>query len=1145
MKLSLYITKRPLLTAALMLMCILGMEALPLEHYATNSRLAKGRWRRIEVSETGMQLITTAQLKAWGFSNPEKVNVYGYGGQKMSMLLNTNKYIDDLPMQPVIRTEKGIVFYGTSTVTWGPMTSYTSLVPFMAVQNNYSAHSYYFLSDNEADAYTMPEQVCTPDSTISERTTTFTARLLHEKDLAAPFKSGAWMLGEDFTQQRNQEFKFKLPGLASEDVKVRVGFGAASPNNSKFFISANGTKLPKSGELALISGDERFIEYRYVDNSVTTKDEDLTVGVEYSVDGVVNFARLGSIAVAYERNLKLDDGLLSFYSRSSYNMPCVYEIAGCSSTTEIWDVTDPAKPIKVIYKLEGDKALFSPPSYEYREYMAFEPGKVKLTPKMESTMVQNQDIHSVETPDMVIISPKEYLSHAKRIAQMHSDRDNMDIYIVTPEALYNEFSSGSLDPTAFRKALKMWYDRNPEKLKYVLLLGRATYDHRGITDAAKSRNYPTIPAYQVEGESLASSTSSGLHTESQSYLTDDYIVMLNDNRVTIDLAKAYNNIAVGRMPFTSQSHATQMVDKLLKYVESPEYGNWRNHVLMIADNGDAHDHLDQSIESYTRMMNNGGKPFHIERIFLGGETPVTNSTGIEYPAAKQQMMRAYDQGTGLVWYIGHANTREWTHENFFNYTDICNMSNRLWPIFMTATCQFSRWDDDAISGGEILWSHPESGSIAAITTTRSVSIANNNKITNPLAMYALSKDEKGKPRTLGDIVKRAKNTSDAGVTDRLFFQIMGDPAMRMPWATLNVEVEKLGDISLDTVSDSDVPVIKGGSRMKVSGIIKKGNNIAKDFNGTLYLTLFDAERAIETKDPLTETQEVYNNRTTRLYDGVIKVTSGRWETVVPVPTAIENNFSPALMTLYAYSEDGDEANGYTDKLIVYGQEENITDTEGPEITGIGLNSYQFKSGSQVSPNPVFFASFTDPSGINQSKAGIGNEMNICIDGKTYYNNLLDYYKPDVDDENSGSVAYPLSDLEPGRHTMTFTVSDIHGNVSTKSLDFAVTVSGKPILYDVSTNCNPATTSVTFILLHDRLSEATDCTVDVFDLSGRKIWSQRVAGKSGLSEGAQVTWDLNDGSGRRVPRGIYLYRATVKTAEGISVSKTRKLAVTAR
>ena len=101
MKLSLYITKRPLLTAALMLMCILGMEALPLEHYATSSKLAKGRWRRIEVSETGMQLITTAQLKAWGFSNPEKVNVYGYGGQKLSMLLNTNKYIDnDLLYEP-------------------------------------------------------------------------------------------------------------------------------------------------------------------------------------------------------------------------------------------------------------------------------------------------------------------------------------------------------------------------------------------------------------------------------------------------------------------------------------------------------------------------------------------------------------------------------------------------------------------------------------------------------------------------------------------------------------------------------------------------------------------------------------------------------------------------------------------------------------------------------------------------------------------------------------------------------------------------------------------------------------------------------------------------------------------------------------
>lgn len=1130
-----------MLAAALILAGCLGMKALPLTHYASSSRLAEGRWRRIEVMKEGMQLITNAQLKAWGFSNPAKVNVYGYGGRRLSELLNTDKYIDDLPMQPVIRTSDGIIFYGSGTITWMVKGTFTQ---YLAEQNHFSDHSYYFLSDREAESIPITEVDCPLRTGIKENTTTFTRRLLHEKELAAPYTSGAWMLGEDFSQKRSQEFKFKLPGLAGDSAKLLVGLGAYSGDTTWFYVSCNGTRLKKSGVLPEIRGDETFINYRYVSNTVDAS-EDLTVGVEYSAPGLVKLARLGSITITYPHKLELTDGILNFYTESTYNIPFNYEISGCSATTEIWDVTNPAKPLRVLHTLKGDKALFSPPDYDYHEYIAFEPSKITQTPSTSATVVQNQDLHSVSTPDMVIITPQAYMTQARRIAQLHSDRDNMDVYIVTPEALYNEFASGQLDPTAFRKALKMWYDRNPEKLKYCLLLGRPTYDYRQITDNVKNVSHPLVPAYQSLGESLATNSGSGDNYSSGSYLTDDYITMLEDNKYSLSMSEAKHCIAVGRMPFTSQSHASQMVDKMLKYVEHPEMGNWRNHVMIIADNGNNYAHMEQSESSYTYMRRNGADGALIERIYLSGEQPVNNSTGREYPSAKKQMMRGFDQGTALVWYIGHANTREWTDENLFNYTDINSMDNRLLPVFMTATCQFTRWDDDALSGGEILWSHPESGAIALISTTRSVLIMNNGNVTYPLAQYVYSKDSVGRGLTLGETVRLAKNKSN--VRDKLYFQLCGDPAMRLPVPMLNVKVTDIADVKADDVSGSEVPVVKGGTRMKLGGTVNRGSNVARDFSGKLYITLYDAERAIETQDPLDETNSprVYNNRTLLLYNGIVNVENGHWQTEVPVPTAIENNYSPALFTLYAYSDEGLEANGYCDKVIIYGIDENSTDKEGPEITEMGLNSYQFKPGGPVSANPVFMASFTDPSGINQSGGGIGNEMTVSIDDKKYFTDLLDYYQPDVDNANSGSITYPLNGLEPGRHTLKFTVSDIHGNSTTKELDFAVTVSQKPILYDVTTDCNPATTSVTFTLLHDRLTEATDCSVDVYELSGRKIWSGRVAGKGVLNGGAQITWDLSDGSGRRVPRGIYLYRATVKSAEGYSVSKTHKLAVTAR
>ena len=45
-----------------------------------NSVLSSGRFVKIRVSDTGVYRITQAELRKMGFSNPDKVRIYGYGG---------------------------------------------------------------------------------------------------------------------------------------------------------------------------------------------------------------------------------------------------------------------------------------------------------------------------------------------------------------------------------------------------------------------------------------------------------------------------------------------------------------------------------------------------------------------------------------------------------------------------------------------------------------------------------------------------------------------------------------------------------------------------------------------------------------------------------------------------------------------------------------------------------------------------------------------------------------------------------------------------------------------------------------------------------------------------------------------------------
>lgn len=74
---------------------------------------------------------------------------------------------------------------------------------------------------------------------------------------------------------------------------------------------------------------------------------------------------------------------------------------------------------------------------------------------------------------------------------------------------------------------------------------------------------------------------------------------------------------------------------------------------------------------------------------------------------------------------------------------------------------------------------------------------------------------------------------------------------------------------------------------------------------------------------------------------------------------------------------------------------------------------------------------------------------------------------------------------------------------------------------------------------------TKVSVTVYNLLGRPVWTGQSKGRSDMFLTVPVTWDLTDTAGRRVGRGIYLYRATI-TADGKSYeTASRKIAVTAQ
>ncbi|MCM1319293.1 MAG: type IX secretion system sortase PorU [Muribaculaceae bacterium] len=1112
-------------------------SALPTDTYASSSRLATGKWAKIKVNEDGLQFLSNETLKKMGFTDPSKVHVYGYGGTRLPQTLDAS-FVDDLPLQPCVRTADGIIFFGVGTVNWKAIGSRIS-----HEQNPYSSASYYFVSDadlREGESEDAPELAVIYGSD-DERVSTATQYLLHEVEQMSAGHTGSDLFGEDFRTTNTRTFTFETPGIIGNEVRYNVAFASKAGSGSVVSVSSAGKELGSISFSADSDGDLHARVLRREFDSETDSEGKASVTLKYAGSGVIYKAMLDFIECSYTRELKLTDTPLLFHYVVSKTSHKVFTVSGVSDKTMIWDVSDPARIKTVKYDLSGGVASFAPEGTGLRRYVVFNPGQYSLEPSSAGS-VSNQDLHALETPGMVIITPKEYKTQAERIAEMHRTNDDMTVHVLTPEVIYNEFSSGTPDVTAYRKLLKMWYDRTwsaTSEVGLCLLFARTTYDQRELTDNLKSAKYPRILTWQSTADLTGSSATI---SETNSYCTDNYIAMLDDC-TSFSMTAAKMRVGVGRMPVKSTTEAKLMVDKLINFVNNPDYGSWRNNVLLLADDGDYAIHAEQSNKLYDRLTQNGGGNLLYERMNIDAYEYGTNSYKKTYPAAKSRMLNLIEEGVSLWSYIGHANTTSLTGEDMWTYTDLTSMTNKHLPVLYTASCEFIRFDSDAVSGCESMWLHANSGIISAIAANRKVFISNNESFTNAFGVAYFQRDGDNLPRRMGDVYMTTVN--NAGVSDnRHRYALMGDPAMRVPIPTYNVNVESMADCDIESITDSaDYPVLPGLSKAKVTGTITNPDGSpATDFNGTVVATLHDAEVVVTTKGHYTDSKGLdgtiinYNDRKNKLFTGYFPVKNGQWEAILLLPEEIENATTQARLTLHAYDDKVDAA-GSTDKFFIYGwADEAEADNIDPEIVYMYLNNSAFRSGTTVGPDPVFKAKVRDDSGINISTAGVGRLLTVVVDNNKVYDNLSDYFVTEQTDPGAGTISYTLSGLAEGDHTLEFLVWDNAGNCSRAGFDFRIAPQSEIPNLNIYTDASPAVSSVTFFI---DSPEAVSGLVEVFDLSGRRVWyNEAPKGDGALS----TKWNLNDNGGTRVPRGIYLYRATVRNASGKEHRATKKFAV---
>lgn len=1094
--------------------------------YASESVLNSGKWVKIQVAEDGIYKLTAADLKKMGFSNLDKVAVYGYGGWPLDEDFSTT-YIDDVPEVAVWRGADYLLFYGKGPRKWEYSSSDKS---FIHTNNPYSNYGYYFVSEKETTGRTMEKAASAAGATL--QVTTFDDYVLHEEELVSVNSSGRELYGESFTSTLSRDFTISVPGITNDEGKATLSF--ISRGNGTITMNVDGNALI-SGSVSVPSDEYEVARELYRERAwMADKGETVKVNIGYSTTGHKN-VHLNYFRLQMKRQLKVYDNYTFFRSLSARGNASRFVIQGADASTLVFDVTDGVNPQQMETSLNGTELSFSiPASASLREFVVVKPSQIKAPVTVGE--VANQNLHALPQQDMIIIAQPNFTTQAERLAEAHRTKDNLTVRVVTPESIYNEFSSGTPDATAYRRFMKMFYDRKTSEAdapKYLLLFGDGSFDNRKLTSAWKSVDMSNmLLTYQTENS-----------LSSQSYVIDDYFGFLDDADNKKSLQNKKLCLGIGRFPIRTVEQATQMVDKVISYMENKNTGSWKNNLCFMADDGSNTDgfmteHMEFA-DQLAGYVESEHPEFLVNKLYY--DAYKKDMTAGTYPDVRSGLQKLLKDGLLLFNYTGHGGTTALSDEKVLTQTDINQFTYTHLPVWVTATCDFTRFDDLNTSAGEDVFLNKSSGGIALFTTVR-VAYSRPNFPINDNVIRNLFERNNGRRRTLGEVMQATKNTLSS--VYKLGFCLIGDPAVKMAYPEFGMKVTTVNGQSVDGNSIS----FKALEKITVEGeVLDVSGQLVTDFTGIVNPTVKDSKvtvTCLKNSNKDDSPAFTFTDYPNTIFIGNDSVRNGKFSFTFTVPKDISYSNLQGKMNLYAVdTESGNEAQGNFDNFIVGGTSDTAeTDTIGPEIRALYLNDTTFVDGGQVNTTPYFVAELWDKSGVNITGSSVGHDMMLVIDESTVLSyNLNSYYELLPGEEGTGIVKFPIPALEPGKYTAEFWVWDILNNSTVRTFTFEVVEGLKPFLFDVIATPGIAREQVTFHLMHNRPESRMRVGIMVYDLAGRQLWKHEESGTSGLFENYTVSWDLTSGGARMRP-GVYIYRAAISTDNSKDATKARKFII---
>lgn len=1112
-------------------------------NYASSSVLATGKWFRIPVTDNGIYRIDYSKLKQIGIDDPSNPRIFTNNSGQLSYYNDGTEH-DDL-REIAVFTSAGndgvfnegdfLLFYGQGTERWVFDNSSKS---FSHSRHNYSDTAFYFITSGS-----QPGKRITTALIPADRPNHFSSSsdilFIHEEESENLLHSGReWYQPVSSLKVTNIDPGFK-DLVEAQEIKYRLKVMARSQNPTSFRLSANGGSVTDVIVPGIDPNSSTGIYARpaYIEGDFNASSVSPVFSLQYINNGSQSARGWLDYLILHARKNNRFEGKTTFYidseSAGEGNVT-EFTITGDARNAIIWDVTDPFSTEAVPYSVSGNNIVFRMPTGSLRHFAAFTLNSV-LNPG-RFTKVSQQDLHSSSPADMIIVSHPLFLSYAYDLAGIHKANSGLATLVVTPEQIYNEFSGGTPDIAAIRNFIRMKYlaqKGTSRQLKYLLLFGDGSYNNRIMP--------PENPNYIMTYQSQIS------NVQVSSFTSDDFYGLLDDGEGE-DIGT--EDIGIGRIPVFDTAGARIAVSKIKRYLDQPFRGDWRNVICLTADDEDGNTHVSDA-EGLAGIIDEKAPWMNLKKIYFDSFSQETTPAGQFYPGVVQAINEQINAGSLIFNYTGHGNETSLGHERVITPESISGWHNidRL-PLFITATCEFSRFDDAETniatgallpknSSGENILLNENGGAIALMSTTRLVYSAPNYVLNRNIFEVAFDRNQDGSGLRLGDIIRLAKNKSGNN-TNKRNFVLLGDPAVRLAWPWQGTIVtDSINDVAVSNFTDT----LKALSVIKVAGhVVDFSGNAVNDFNGIITAIVFD--KPSEKQTLANDGGQKFNYRMyeNTLFSGKIKAINGKFRFSFIVPRDMDYNYGNGKISYYA-SEDGKEMTGRYSGIIAGGfSSATDSDSEGPSVR-LFLNDTLFRNGGLTDPDPRLYAVLEDRNGINISGTGIGHDILLWFDNDRNNSYILNgYFDYETGSYKKGTIDFRLSGIETGKHSVTLRAWDNYNNSTEKSLEFVVGDENHFILRNLVNYPNPFTNSTRIIAEHNRPDELLNITIEIFSTAGELI---RIIRESSFSTGYRLyplEWDGRSEGGARAGKGLYPYRVTIVDGDGETATITGRMII---